>query len=328
MTFYERVGHVELVTADGTLLQTLEGLDFKFHVEKNVGGVRDKAVVSILGLNYATISYFCTFMDDARPIQRRRRVRVYAGYKDEGENLMIDGDIVKATPSMPPDNWLNMTVMTNAYRNTEMLTFGMTPDLFWNWRVKAYSQQHGYAVKDILDRVVKYAHLKGWRIDYTVQDKTKLNMSLYKRIKSFDCTGFLQDIIRELNYLGEWIIREQDGMLVISDLDPNQNDIGLNSGVKIISPESGLVGIPQYKYPYCVMTTRITGGIKIFDIVELKCRYNIEANGLYKVYTITYEGQLRGQPWFAKLDARNISASLTDAEKNKIAEKNKKKSDE
>ena len=79
MRFYERVGHVELVTADGELVTSLDGLDFRFHVEKNIGGVRDIAQVSILGMNYAEISYFCTFRDDASNIKRRRRVRVYAG---------------------------------------------------------------------------------------------------------------------------------------------------------------------------------------------------------------------------------------------------------
>lgn len=321
MRFYERVGHIELVTANGELITSLDGLDFRFHVEKNIGGVRDIAQVSILGMNYAEISYFCTFRDDASNIKRRRRVRVYAGYKEEGESLIIDGDIVKATPTMPPDNWLNLTVITNAYRNRELLTFGMTPDLKWNQKVLDYSQQHGYSIKDILDRLVVYAKLKGWRLDYTVKDKTKLNMSLYTRVKSFDCSGTLQDVIRSINFLGDWIVREQEGMLVVSDVDPSNYDVGLNTGVKVLSADSGLVGIPQYKYPYCMMTTRITSSIKIFDIVELKCRYNIEANGLYKVYTITYDGQLRGQPWYAKLDARNIEAPLTDQEKEKMAEK-------
>ena len=320
MTFYERIGHVELLTEESTILNILEGVDFRFHAEKNIGGVRDVANVSILGLNNETISFFSTFTDEARSIQRRRRVRIYAGYRDEGESLIVEGDIIKATPTMPPDNWLNITLQTNSYRNREMLTFGMTPDLKWNVKTVEYAQQHGYMIREILDRLVKYAGLRGWRIDHTVKDKTKLDMSLYKRVKSFDCSGFLCDVIKQINFLGDWQVREQDGMLVISDLDPTSYDVGINTAAKVLSADTGLVGIPQYKYPYCLMTTRITSGIKIFDIVELKCRYNIEANGLYKVYTIKYDGQLRGQPWYATLDARKLNEPLTIQESEALKE--------
>ena len=74
MKFFNRVGHVDIrkdyrwsldetknVTSNVEIMH-LNGLDFRFHVEKTIGAVKDKASVSILGLNRDSISRFSTFI--------------------------------------------------------------------------------------------------------------------------------------------------------------------------------------------------------------------------------------------------------------------------
>jgi len=343
MRFYGRVGHIEIVSGNGGLLRSFKDLDFRFHVKKTIGGVADKATVGILGLNNDSISFLSTFTDEAHQLQKNWRVRVYAGYVDEGEHLIIDGDIIRAIPSIPPENWLNITVMCNAYRNSNMMSVSTSSPTNNKWGNNPNSNNmYGLRIKDILDKFVKYAGYDGWKFDDSPYAfSIKLDHELENRVKSFDCSGTQMDIIEELNLLGDFYVHAEGNTLIVSPpiygdaklpnsrqrLNP-ANTIAFEDEKMVrfryISEETGLVGIPQYKYPYCTMTTRITSGIKVFDTVELKCRYNVQANGKYKVYEITYDGHLRGEPWFARLNARNITAPLTENEKSQI-EKSKKK---
>ena len=345
MKFYNRVGHVEIITEDGKVSREYNGLDFRFHVEKTYGGTKDTATVGILGLNQESISYLSTFADMATVLSKRRRVRVYAGYEDEGENLIIDGDMIEAIPSIPPDNWLTIRVVCNAYRNTEMMSMSMISEPKWNKRLQAQNQKWGFRIDEILDRFVKYAGLDGWRISDSDPDE---HMRLYNLVygmylRSFDCTGTRDDIIRELNRIGDFAVALDGRTLVVGprpwllnrgyptlQQQVEYNQLGSRGQKKhmkipVLDMEHGLVGIPQYKWPCCTMTTFLTCGTKIFDRVELKCRYNTEANGIYVVYGISYDGQLRGTPWYAKLHARADGVPLTDQEKAQMEQKTKEK---
>lgn len=344
MRFYNRVGHVELISGNGGLLRSYDGLDFRFHVKKTIGGISDKATVGILGLNNDSISYFSTFTDNAHQLQKNWRVRVYAGYKEEGEHLIIDGDLIRAVPSIPPENWINMSVMCNAYRNSNMLSISTSaPTKYWWGNNPVSNKMFGIRIKDILDKFVKYAGYDGWKFDPAPYAwSMQLDNELEHRVKSFDCSGTQNDIIQELNLLGDFYVHVEGNTLIVSPPTYGDGDIPntrqrLNakrtlargddkfSRFRYISEGNGLVGIPQYKYPYCTMTTRITSGIKIFDVVELKCRYNVQANGKYKIYEITYDGHLRGDAWYARLNARSLMAPLSDEEKKQIEEDKKKK---
>lgn len=341
MTFFNRVGHVELLVPDesgtdpmGWSGSTISGLDFRFHVKKTIGGVNDKASVSILGLNRETISKYSMFVDDGSAIMRKHRVRVYAGYAEEGEHLILDGDVMKAAPTIPPENWLDMVVVGNLYKNSRIMTFSMNG--------QTRQEARGFTVREILDRIIVYFEdgaYQSWKIDPN-GNQDKINAILNLRVRNFDCTGTQADIIKELNMLGDFSVRHEGNCLVISDAiydvraipnsaqsisEDNSSFMwdwfkgdSITRNARVISPTTGLIGIPQYKYPMCSMTIRITSGIKIFDVVELQCLYNTEANGLYKVYGITYKGQLRGEAWYAKLTARNLSVPLTDQEKAKL----------
>lgn len=364
MKFFNRVGHVDIqkdyrwsldgmkpVTSNAEIMH-LNGLDFRFHVEKTIGAVKDKASVSILGLNRDSVSRFSTFIDEASSVMRRNRVRVYAGYEDEGEHLILDGDIIRAYPTVPPDNWLNMTIMANFYKNNYMMSMNMSYGGDWVNESVEYKRKYGYKISEIIDRFVKYANLKSCVYDINC-NKQKLRDAMDMRVKNFDCTGTQYDIINELNLLGEFSLRIEDDMLVISDPVYRPNAIALSNqslgyngeynlsdgtpmggssdtvNVIRVSADSGMIGIPQYKYPFCTMTMRMTSAIKIFDVVELDCTYNKEANGLYKIYGLTYDGHLRGEPWYVKITARNMKAPLTDQEKAQVesdaAEKAEKK---
>ena len=315
MDFFDRIGHVEIATADDGIVKSLRDVDFKFHVEKSVGGIKDSASVSVLGLNSDTIQFLSTFIDQSRANIMRRRARVYAGYADSGEHLIIDGDIVQATPTSPPDQWLNMTVICNAYRNREMISMALNGSKKWTKETGQIVSTYGIKLKSILDAFVKHGlGIKSWTVDpyISLEDKYRIDGFLETQLRCFDCTGTKDDIINEINLFGDWIVREEEGTLIISIMRPGPTEsssrTGYNTAIRVIDEEHGMVGIPQFKYPNCVITTRINPAIKIFDEIELRCKYNTSANGIYKIYNIIYDGQLRGQPWYARLNARNINA--------------------
>ena len=88
---FDRVGHVELLV--GSNMKRFDGLDFKFSISKIFeGGVQNNAKVGLLGLNRAHIQYLSTFLDQGTNLATMKRIKVYAGYANGGEQLIFDGD--------------------------------------------------------------------------------------------------------------------------------------------------------------------------------------------------------------------------------------------
>ena len=101
--YWQRVGHVEVENANGRMV-SYGGLDFKFKV-KACGDIYQDFSVSILGLSAETINDL-TVWSPARAIERPRRITVYGGYANSGEELIATGYIWYAIPTNPPDMWM------------------------------------------------------------------------------------------------------------------------------------------------------------------------------------------------------------------------------
>ena len=121
---FDRVGHVELLV--GSNMKKFDGLDFKFSISKIFeGGVQNNAKVGLLGLNRAHIQYLSTFLDQAANLATMKRIKVYAGYANGGEQLIFDGDIMHARPTIPPNNWLNIEALMRGRRHTKIVSMAI-----------------------------------------------------------------------------------------------------------------------------------------------------------------------------------------------------------
>lgn len=276
---FDRVGHVEILVGDH--LKSFEGLDFRFNITKLYeGGVKGNASIGILGLNRAHIQYLSTFLDNATNLSMRKRIKVYAGYRNSGEHLIFDGDIMLAAPTTPPDNWLNITAFTNGRNHTKIISGAINGNIRYGELIRYFAEYIGLEPKVVTG------------------DERELN----RVIHGFDCSGSKADIIDRLNSIGDLVCVEdtERGVLWVGSRDFRLRS---NTEKYVVNYKTGMVGIPKFLFPNVSFSMLINSRIRLWDTVRLESEYVRGGNGDYVVRSIKYNGQLRGGKWNMDIDA-------------------------
>ena len=276
MSFNRQV-RVEFLTSDGKL-KVLEGVDVRFSVDLPMSAVMVDASISILNLNRDDLAYLTTFTSQWLAMTQRKRIRLYAGYADTQLGMIFDGDIYNALPTDPPDIWLDCTARSGNYESTQVFTqsvFSATP------------------VKSIFETAAGNMGLTPeWR------------STSAKKISKYSFTGNNTEYIESMAKLDNIYVFEENGNLVCVDKFAPVRD----GQIRLISEKTGMVGIPKIDYigieAKMFLDTRIRRG----DTVKLESNRVSAANGLYYVYHINHEGQLRGQNFFTTIKARRLDA--------------------
>lgn len=300
--FFERIGRVEIVTGDtvvlntdggsiyGNVMKEYDSLDFKFRCKKvcDMTTTNCEAEVSILGLSRESIQELATYRPKGLEMPRQRRIRVYASYRDFGDNLIFDGDIVEAVPSVPPENWLNIQAFVGNYRQNLLYS---------------HSVNMSITVRQLIENV---ARVLGLKVIFHLNGDKDERDELMRRIKTFDCSGTQDDILTMVNRVSDFIVYEDCGILhaIMSDSDGVENK---RNSVVEISENSGMVGIPKIivgsdikdKKPIKIQVkTFINPSIQMWSRVYLESVYFPGVNGSYTVQEIEYSGHLRGNEWY------------------------------
>jgi len=274
---YNRIVRVEFLTADGKL-KSLEGIDVRFSVDLPASAVMVDASISICNLNRDDLAYLTTFTSQWLAMTKRKRIRLYAGYSDTQVGMIFDGDIYNAIPTDPPDIWMDCTARSGNYESTQVFTqsvFSPTP------------------IKSIFETAAGNMGLAPeWR------------STSAKKISKYSFSGNNTAYIDALTKLDDILVFEENGNLVCVDKFAPVRD----GKIRLISEKTGMVGIPKIDYigieAKMFLDTRIRRG----DTVQLESNRMPSANGLYYVYHINHEGQLRGQNFYTTIKARRLDA--------------------
>ncbi len=298
--FYERiVSQTKKIKID--LLKTLDGIDFKFQIRKvcDMTSTNSEASVSILGLSRDTIHRLTTLRAVGPELQMQKRVRVYASYEDFGDNLVFDGDIVKAQPSIPPENWLNINAFVGNYRHNELYSLAVNDRL---------------AVQSLMYNGAKLLGLKN--VKFVDADNAKVQTEMKRTLKGFDSSGTKADLLQMMNRVSDFMVFEDNGTLVCKLKDDSTRS---RNTAAVLSETTGMIGIPEVLVgsaegkgkkdasdtsPSSLRLSVkcfINPSIQLWDLVYLKSVYLPDADGYYTVNEIEYNGHLRGQDWYMTL---------------------------
>lgn len=309
-TFFNRIGRVEITsgtkviysTANGTAtvnvvgssLRALGDIDFRFECKKtcDMTTSQNHANVSILGLSRETIQFLATYRNKAEELQSQKRVRIFASYKDYGDNLIFDGDITLAKPSIPPENWLDIEANVNNERGEELYSKSFIKRIRFHEAVEALARDMG----------LKNIQWKNCDDEEGIAEKRK-------EIAPFAIRGTKAQIIKELGRMSNFIVFEDCGSLMLQ-FDENKPFRSYSGMPVTISEENGMIGVPQVKkgigqsgdsnqkFGTVEVKTFINPSIRMWDIVNLKSVYLPDMDGLYSVQQIEYNGHFRGQEWY------------------------------
>lgn len=318
--FFNRIGRVEilyqkvgfdLVTEDEKMIYTtsysadimkqMDGIDFKFQIRKlcDMTTTNCEASVSILGLSRETVLRLATTRPTAIEQSLRKRIRVYASYEDFGDNLIFDGDVVMAQPTLPPDNWLDIKAFVGNYRKYQLYSSSINDEL---------------QVKQLMINSAKVLGLK--KVEFKDAQDKRVQAEMIRKLKGFDCSGTKEDLLQMLNRVSDFLVFEDNGMLVCKLRTDERRS---RTTPALISESTGMIGIPEVlvgsadgkgkksandSSPSSLrlkVKCFINPSIQLWDLVYLQSVYLPDADGYYTVNEIEYNGQLRGQDWYMTL---------------------------
>ena len=318
-TFFNRIGRVEITsgtkviysTANGTAtanvvgssLRALDDIDFKFECTKVVDMTtyQNQARISILGLSRETIQFLATYRNMAQELEAQKRVRIFASYKDWGDNLIFDGDITFARPSTPPENWLEIEANVNGERGEELYSRSFQRNIRFYEAVEALARDMG----------LKNVQWKNCEDEEAIAEKRKI-------ISYFEVRGTKAKIIKDLGRMTNFIVFEDCGSLILL-YDENTKTHAYSNMPVTISEENGMIGVPQVKqglsqggdnqqkFGELEVKSFINPSVRVWDVVNIKSVYLPDMNGLYRVRQMTYSGHFRGQDWYQTMNLTKVN---------------------
>ena len=283
---FGRVGHIEIDV--GGSIKRFRDLDFRFNIEKVAGGATPNfANIGILGLSRSSVNDISTYLNVGIQASRRKMIKVYAGYKDTGEQLIFCGDIIIARPSQPPDNWITISAQTNGWMRSEVMSLDV--------QLTEEEKKEGkrLTIRNIFENI---ARLYGMSLEYRTNNTKELD----REIIGFDCTGSYQDIFKRANTLSEVRIRcdyTAEGKQIMTVYDINPATIN-GSKTFDLSATTGMIGIPEFTYPIIKFKMLMNPYVHLFDDVNIKSFLVPNAGNIFRIYNLKYNGHFRGTNWY------------------------------
>ena len=265
--YWQRVGHVEVENASGHMV-SYSGLDFKFKV-KACGDIYQDFSVSILGLSAETINDL-TVWSPAKAIERPRRISVYGGYANSGEELIATGYVWYAIPTNPPDMWMTF----------ECKKYLILEDIVRNPRIISGTK------REIFDAVAEECSLRPYYI--ASEDDAKV---------TFEISGKKSLLVSKFSRAFDKTTYEDSGTLICIDNGAWREKP--ERAVRIDS-YSGLLSINNIDNLGARLVTRLRTDLGLYRWVYLNSALIPSASGNYLVVEKELKGHFRGNDWLCE----------------------------
>lgn len=278
----------------------VENISVKFTFEKYIGNAMyGEGKVSICGLKKETVSELTTINSIEEALKERKEIKVYAGY-GENQALIIDGTIISAVPTIPPDVWLECEIMNGYERTLKMYSVSVEAEM---------------NIKELAETIAKQLDLKNGvdcRIKNDVYGK-RFYQRTTKNISKVDTMANILSAVMETYSFQEG---DMYGVPVVYiDNETLIVDYSLFDSVESqkrthhkINKENGMLGLPEISEAGLIanITTLLKPEIKAGDVIDLESEMIPKANGQYTVLGTTYVGDYRGNSWYSTFSCRRI----------------------
>lgn len=238
-------------------LVRLEGLAMHFSVTKTAGAAMNEASIKIANLNKEQRDYLIMATSPLKRVKERKSVKLYAGYQSTGTALLFAGDVTAATPTQPPDIYLQMKAKTG----------------FWSrGTVVANSMPAQAQLSNIAGQV---AQDLGVALDFQAGDK---------KIDNWSFTGGAALQVDKLERAGLVNAYLDDDRLVVKD-----ESSPLKGKLRKLSEKSGMIGIPEVTEQGIKVKMLYDKNTGVGALLEIESKLNPAANGAFVVHTAKYD---------------------------------------
>ncbi len=276
-------------------------ISVRFNFQKYIGtSFFGYGKVSICGLDKATTETLTTICSEEQALKERKQIRVEAGYEDTKKALIIDGSILSAVPTMPPDIWIDCLVLNGYERQQEM---------------KSVSVKGSFNIKELAEIIAKQIGVKNGvicRIDNDVYGK-RFYQRKTQNISLIDTVENILNVISQ-NYSVEEgdmygvPVAYIDNETLIVDYENFSEAEGQSRTHHKIDKNNGMIGLPEITKAGTIanITTLLKPEILVGDVIDLESVMIKKANGQYNVIGISYVGDFRGENWYSMFTCRRI----------------------
>lgn len=269
----KRVCFVEVETNDNgkKQLKRLDGLAIKGRVSRKMSSTESEATVSIANLAQSDIEYLTTFTSPYVKPQVKKTINIYAGYSQTGWGRIFTGEIYDARPSDLPDTWLNIKAKSLYYEKRAPITYGT----------------YGTTTKESAQSIAQSLNLAfDWQATQT------------KNLDAFNFSGSKGELIKEFNKVGDVVMYEDNGVLRVTDKNAKRDN---KNPVKVISKDSGMIGIPEPDKYGCRVKCLLDASINCGSWVQIKSVKLPVINGYYQVYELDFDFATREQQFYCEI---------------------------
>lgn len=249
-------------------------LDIKVFGTKYGNALQNECVVSLSNLEESTQNYILTETSPYNLNRTPKVITVEAGRESYGTSVIYRGNIVSASLSQPPDMGVALSCLTGN---------------FVKGNVIASSQPGQATLEQITSQIAQ-------------DTNTILNFqATNKNISNYQFSGGALDQVAVASSLGNFNVFIDDDVLVVKDAS-----IPLSNSTKILSPETDMIGIPEFtergiKVKYLLDTKTKLGGA-----LEIRSRRYSAANGIYNIYKLAFQVTNRDTPFYYIAEAARI----------------------
>lgn len=274
-----------------------DNLNVKFNFQKNIGNtLYGVGKVAICGLDKKLVEYLTTIGSVDSAIKQRKQIKLYAGY-GEDKALIIDGSIIGAIPTVPPNIWINCDVINGYERKLEVKSVSIKAEMNLEELSKAVADQIGL------------------KLDFRIKKQSYLK----RKMKNLSKTGSLETLLSKIMEMYQYNPKEDiygypvayidNETLVVDYSNFGQVDIKEeNRTVYDVNKNTGMVGLPELSDAGTVasITTLLRPEIKAGNVINLSSEMIPSANGYYTVIGTTYVGEYRGTQWYSQFYCRRL----------------------
>lgn len=239
-------------------IKTYDGLAIVASGTKYANPLQNEAEISISNLDRTTQDYILTQTSPYTKNRTPKLVTLEAGRQSYGTAKIYVGNIVSSTVSQPPDVKITLKCLTGNFIKGNILSRSFPGQVSFKQVSQQLAQDLGYLLK------------------FQTNDKT---------IGSYAYNGAAAKQVNNLSLLGGSGLNVfvDDNVLVIKDAY-----IPLNNTLKILSAETGMIGIPEFteqgiRVKFLVDNrTTLGGGLRIIS------KNYPAANGDYAIYKLGF----------------------------------------
>lgn len=284
-------------------------LDVRFAYQRYFGnGMHSKGNISICGLSKKTLDRYISFFSEDVEVEKRKTIKIIAGYEDNDKSgcscigEILNGTIVNALPTLPPDIWLNCEVINQYEEKLKAKAYNFVGIKTLEEVIKWAVQEIGLTEDKIINRITDREYLNTKYVDFTFEGNkfdfiNKISAD-FNNINSSDKYGGINTYIEDNNVIVDY------RNLTLKD----RNRLGTPRLVSKDSTELTLIGIPEPMWAGQAVniTTLLNSSVRTGDVLELKSNMIESLNGYYYVFSILYIGEYRGQQWYSQFLCRRL----------------------